>query len=91
MEIEYDEQKRRKTLADRQLDFARAEEVFNGASFDIADTRFQYGEDRYITFGILDGRNVAIVWTQRGDDLRRIISMRHVHEDELKARRSTFD
>jgi uncharacterized DUF497 family protein len=53
MEIEYDEQKRRKTLAHRQLDFARAEEVFNGASFDIADTRFQYGEDRYITFGIL--------------------------------------
>jgi uncharacterized DUF497 family protein len=41
-----------------------------------------------VTAGRLDGRVVAMVWTQRGD-ARHIISMRHCHakEEEIWLRR----
>jgi uncharacterized DUF497 family protein len=90
MEIEFDEAKRLKTLEERGLDFARAQEVFESASIDVPDERFDYGEQRWITYGWLDGRQVAMVWTARGDT-RRIISMRHMHEREIKIRRSRLD
>ncbi len=90
MEIEYDEAKRLKTLAERGLDFARAQEVFDSEGIDVPDKRFNYGERRWITYGSLDGRHVAMVWTVR-DDRRRIISMRHMHEREIKIRRGALD
>ncbi|MFA6964449.1 BrnT family toxin [Bosea sp. (in: a-proteobacteria)] len=40
-----------------------------------------YGEERFVTIGILDGRMVVTVWTDRGDS-RRIISMRKANERE---------
>ena len=90
MNIEYDEAKRLLTLRERGLDFADATKVFAGDYLEFIDDRNDYGEDRYIIYGELDGRAVAIVWTPR-DDTRRIISMRHVHDEELEARRTALD
>jgi uncharacterized DUF497 family protein len=90
MKIEFDEAKRRKTLEERGLDFGRASEVFEGPGFDLLDERFDYGEIRYLTFGQLDGRYVAIVWTPRKHS-RRIISMRHVHEHEIESRKRSLE
>lgn len=90
MEIEYDENKRRLTLASRGLDFARAPEVLESSTFDLRDDRFDYGEERYLTFGELDGRAVVVVWTPRGERTR-IISMRHARDDEIENRRRTLD
>lgn len=84
MEIEFDPAKRAKTLSERGLDFARANEVFAGMHFTGEDTRENYAEPRYITVGTLDDRMVVIVWTPRGEG-RRIISMRKANERE-KAR-----
>ncbi|MBA4768166.1 MAG: BrnT family toxin [Porphyrobacter sp.] len=81
MEIEYDEAKRRKTLEERGLDFARAGEVFVGREWTFIDDRIDYGEQRFNTFGQLDGRLVTLVWTLRNDN-RRIISMRKANERE---------
>lgn len=61
MEIEYDAAKAAKTLALRGLDFAHAGKVFNGDTLVYPDTRQDYGEDRYITYGVLDGRVVVMV------------------------------
>jgi uncharacterized DUF497 family protein len=72
------------TLAKRGLDFADAGLVFQGLTLTVRDDRVDYGEDRYITAGHLNGRCVVLVWTPRGSG-RRIISMRHVHADEEKA------
>ncbi|MBS0495674.1 MAG: BrnT family toxin, partial [Proteobacteria bacterium] len=44
MLIEFDPDKRDKTLAERGLDFARAAEVFAGVSVTVEDARFDYGE-----------------------------------------------
>jgi uncharacterized DUF497 family protein len=90
MEIEYHEDKRLQTLRERGLDFARALEVFESDSFDVVDDRFDYGEERWTTYGQLDGRHVAMVWTERGNSTR-IISMRHMHDWEVKIRRGSLD
>lgn len=80
--IEFDPGKRRRTLAQRGLDFGRAIEVFGTATADVIDARFDYGEKRMFTFGILDGRYVIVVWTPRGK-ARRIISMRYANAREV--------
>lgn len=90
MEIEYHEDKRLQTLRERGLDFARAQEVFDSDSIDIPDDRIDYGEPRWLTFGLLDRRHVAVVWTVR-EDRRRIISMRHMHDWEVQIRRGSLD
>ncbi len=81
MFVEFDENKRRQTLAHRGLDFARAGEVFAGRHYTAQDERESYNEPRYITAGLLDGRMVVLVWTPRGE-VRRIISMRKANARE---------
>lgn len=90
MQIEFDEAKRQITLAERGLDFRDASYVFTGAWLQIVDDRYDYGEERFVTFGELKGRAVAVVWTWRGRN-RRIISMRHIHAEELETRRRALD
>jgi len=82
MVIEFDSAKREKTLLERGLDFADSGKVFDGLHFVALDDRYDYGEDRFITVGTLDGRVVVIVWTQR-EDARRIISMRYANDREI--------
>lgn len=82
MQIEFDSEKRDRTLVERQLDFARAAEVFTGVNVTAQDVRLDYGEPRFTTVGVLDGRMVVMVWTPRGE-ARRIISMRKANEREI--------
>ena len=83
VEISYDPAKRNKTLIERGLDFEDAPEAFAGFALTAADTRFEFGEDRYVTVGAVRGVVVVLVWTARGAG-RRIISMRKAsaHERE---------
>ncbi len=83
MKIEFDPEKREKTLAERGLDFLDATLVFDGEVVTFPDSRFDYGEDRWLTFGWLEQVAVSVVWTWRGD-IRRIISMRRMHEEEIE-------
>ena len=76
MRIEFDPDKRDKTLAERGLDFARAGEVFAGVNVTAEDARFDYGEPRFITVGVLDNRMVVI-----GLDAARRGSPHHQHEE----------
>ena len=81
MLIEFDPAKRTDTLQSRGLDMARAGEVFAGATLTVEDDRRDYGEDRFITIGFLDGAMVVLVWTPRGG-AHRVISMRKANERE---------
>jgi len=75
MKLSFDSAKRDVTLRERGLDFAQATAIFDGRVFTLVDGRADYGEERFLTYGLLDERLVVIVWTQRGDT-RHIISMR---------------
>lgn len=81
MRITFDPAKRERTLAERGLDMADADKVFAGLCIDIPDERKDYGEQRFLTVGLLMERMVIIVWTPRGG-ARRIISMRNANERE---------
>lgn len=81
MRIDYDDAKRNWTLQERGLDFCRAAEVFAGRHYTAEDLREGYGEQRFVTVGLLDGRMIIMVWTPRGE-VRRIISMRKANERE---------
>lgn len=82
MDIEFDSEKREITLRERGLDFARSAEIFSDIQVTILDSRFEYGEERWITVGLLDEREVVVVWTWRGS-ARRIISMRYANAREI--------
>jgi len=84
MKVEFDPEKRRRTLDERGLDMARAGEIFEGATLTVRDDRRDYGEPRFITIGFLDERMVASVWTPRGESLR-VISLRKCNEREQAA------
>ena len=83
MKIEFGGDKRDLTHKHRRLDMARAAEVFAGTTLTVKDDRAEYGEDRYISIGHLDGRMVVLVWTPRGA-ARRIISLRKANAREQK-------
>ena len=90
MRIEFDPTKREKTLRERGLDFAQADKVFTGINVTKEDIRFNYGETRLITIGLLEQRTVVLVWTPRGE-ARRIISMRYANEKEIIKYNSDLD
>ena len=75
MEFEWDEAKRTSNLRNHGIDFIGIEQVFEGETVTVLDDRFDYGEERFVTFGLLDGRVVAIAHTET-DEIIRIISVR---------------
>jgi uncharacterized protein len=86
MKLSWDEAKRKITLEARGLDFARAGELFDVSNFNyvIEDMRHDYGEKRYISFGMIAERLCVVVWTPR-DLGRHIISMRKANDREQKS------
>ena len=90
MAITWTEAKRRKTLQERGLDFARAAEVFAGLHVTRATHGGPARETRYVTAGFLDRRTVVMVWTPRGE-ARHIISMRHAHAKEQRLWREEME
>jgi uncharacterized DUF497 family protein len=81
VKIEFDPAKREWTLRERGLDFARAGVIFDRYTLTLDDRREDYGEERFVSYGVLDGVVVACVWTQRGE-ARRLISLRKAKKNE---------
>ncbi|GGL66475.1 BrnT family toxin [Wenxinia marina] len=83
MDVEYDEDKRRRILAERGLDVALAAEIWEGPHLDFPDMRQDYRENRIVTVGYIGARLAIVVWTERGSR-RRVISMRKANEREKR-------
>jgi uncharacterized protein len=58
--IEWDDDKNRSNFIKHGLDFGDAEKVFAGPCITFSDDRFDYGEQRLLTLGVLAGRVVVI-------------------------------
>lgn len=86
MKLTWDEAKRQATLDERGLDFADAGDVFDASNYNYTtqDMRFDYGESRYISFGLIGARLCVVVWTPRGA-ARHVISMRKANDREQKS------
>ncbi|EDZ91902.1 MAG: BrnT family toxin [Limnospira sp. PMC 1290.21] len=75
MEFEWDETKRLTNLRKHGINFIDVPLVFDGDIVTFEDDRFNYGEQRFVTLGLLQGRVVAIVHTEQ-EKCIRIISAR---------------
>lgn len=64
MNFEWDRQKNEVNIDKHGFDFADAERVFDLPMIVDLDERNDYGEDRWIGTGMLDGRVVVIVYTE---------------------------
>lgn len=81
MKIEWDERKRKSNLRKHGIDFVGCEAIFAGTVKTMIDDRADYGEERFVTFGLLNGRVVAVVHTEAADTIR-IISIRKATKRE---------
>lgn len=84
MEYEWDEAKRLANLRKHGIDFIDLPTLFEGYIVTVGDNRYDYGEQRFVTFGLLQGRVIAVVHTERADCIR-IISARKATKYEQRA------
>ena len=75
MRFTWSERKRAINLKEHGLDFIDAPRVLEGLTYSYEDDRFAYGEQRFITLGLLAGVPVSIAHTESDDEIR-IISFR---------------
>ena len=83
MQFTWSERKRAVNTREHGLDFVDAPRVFEGLTFSYGDDRFDYGEQRLITLGLLAGIPVSIAHTESDDEIR-IISFRKATSREAQ-------
>jgi uncharacterized DUF497 family protein len=64
MKFEWDKAKNEANIQKRGLDFADAVEMFDGPMLTGQDTRTDYGEHGHVGFGYVQGRLMAVVFTE---------------------------
>jgi uncharacterized DUF497 family protein len=84
MAIVYDEEKNRRNIAERNLSFERVGAFEWRTAVVHRDQRRDYGEERFVALGNLDGRLHVLVFTQRSLDIR-VISLRRANRREQAA------
>ena len=80
-EFDWDEDKRLTNIQRHAIDFMDAIAVFDSDTVTIEDNRLEYGEQRFITLGLLRGRVIVVVHTDR-KSTTRIISARKATKNE---------
>jgi uncharacterized protein len=84
MNFEWDERKKEVNIDKHGFDFADADRIFDLPMAVELDERDDYGEDRWIGTGMLDGRVVVVVYTEPDEEITRIISLRKALSYERK-------
>lgn len=83
MEFEWDEANRQSNIGKHGIDFAEAVAIYEGFVYTFRSDKIDYGEDRYLAVGLLNGIEITIVYTLR-DEKYRIISVRRARIQESK-------
>lgn len=81
MNFEWDEAKRRANLRKHGVDFLDAAAIFANDIFELADDRENYGEERWIAIGHVDGAVYKVVYTMRFDVIRIISAQKASRRD----------
>jgi uncharacterized DUF497 family protein len=79
--FDWDERKRLINIQRHGIDFADVYRVFELDRYLFPDDRFDYGEQRWVSLGLLFGEVVAVTHTET-DDVIRYISVRKAEKDE---------
>ena len=90
MLFEWDERKAAQNVAKHSVPFDYAARVFlDPYRLDSEDKRRDYGEERRLTLGAIEGRLYAVAYTMRGTIIR-LISARKANEREQKKYHETL-
>ena len=84
IEFEWDSEKCLININKHGIDFFDVLATFDGDILTIEDDRYEYGEQRFLTYGLLQDVVVAIVHTYPEDAIR-IISARRASKNEQRA------
>ncbi len=87
MNFEWDEDKRAENVSKHKLDFTDAWQIFDAPMLVDIDNRKDYGEIRFVGFGVLRNFVVAVVFTKPDEQTIRVISLRRA----LKYEREYFE
>ena len=82
MTFEWNEAKNRSNIRKHGLDFADAEEMFRGFLLVRPESREDYGEERWIGIGMIQGRVAFVAFAEPSHDTVRIISLRKADHEE---------
>lgn len=74
MDFVWDRKKNLRNIERRHLAFEDAKRIFDGPTVEQIDDRFDYGEVRVYAIGLIDGLEIAVIYTDLNDGQRRIIS-----------------
>ncbi len=83
MQFEWDENKRLSNIEKHRIDFVDAIKIFKAFIHTVQDTREDWGEERFLTIGLLDDIEIVVIHTPRGKNTR-IISARRARPKERK-------
>jgi uncharacterized DUF497 family protein len=81
--LTWDEAKRKANIQKHGIDFMGAEVIFDQPMVTREDDREAYGEQRFQSLALLNGRVVVVIWTERGNDAQ-VISIRKAKRHEQK-------
>lgn len=70
----WDEDKNRRNVQLHGIAFEDAARIFEGPTVERIDDRFNSGEVRVYATGLVNGFEITVIYTDRGEDERRIIS-----------------
>lgn len=82
MKFEWDDDKNRLNIQKHAVSFEDASKIFDGFTLDVEDTRFDYGEARTISIGMLAGVAILTVVHTDRQGVCRIISARQANRKE---------
>lgn len=81
--ITWDENKRIKNLREHGIDLAECEPIFDGPMQSQDDDRLAYGELRIQSWGLLYGKVVLLLWTER-NGIAHVFSCRKADKHEAR-------
>jgi uncharacterized DUF497 family protein len=84
LSFEWDDEKAASNLTKHGVSFTLAARTFyDPTRIDHYDDREDYGEDRFLTIGLVGGMELTVVYTMRGDTIR-LISARQAQPHEQR-------
>lgn len=74
MRHSWDEDKNSRNIERHGISFEDAKRIFDGSTLERVDHRFDYGETRVYAIGLVNSLEITVIYTDRNNDERRIIS-----------------
>jgi uncharacterized DUF497 family protein len=82
VDFEWDDDKNEENIRNHGIDLSDACEAFSGPLLYEADTRENYGEERWIGIGQIKGRVIVLAFVERASERIRLFSARKATRNE---------